>query len=214
MDGPDDLGLGDDGLNEAGVLPPFSVAMLAGGGGQRLGGTEKYRIVVDGDEIGSRTIVAALLSGASDVFAVGGGFAALADQGWRWAADRWPGEGPLGGLITALAEAQHDIVVVVGCDQPYLDPDSLVALVARLTQSDSGATDAVLTEIDGFATMTHSAWRRSALATLTTSFEAGERSVRRVLDRLDVVLLVASDPTTLVDIDTPEDLRQHGGSLS
>jgi molybdenum cofactor guanylyltransferase len=195
-------------------LPPFSVAMLAGGGGRRLGGTEKYRIVVDGDEIGSRTIVAALLAGANDVLAIGGDVDVLGDQGWRWAADRWPGEGPLGGLITALTEAQHDIVVIVGCDQPYLDPESLVALVARLTWGDSDATEAVLTEIDGVATMTHSAWRRSTLAVLLASFDAGERSVRRLLDRLNVVLVVASDPTTVVDIDTPDDLREHGGSLS
>ena len=44
----------------------------------------------------------------------------LAGVGSRVVDDRWPGEGPLGGVLTALLDVDGD-VVVAACDLPDLD---------------------------------------------------------------------------------------------
>jgi molybdenum cofactor guanylyltransferase len=186
-------------------LPPFSVAMLAGGAGLRLGGVDKSRLVIDDDEIGTRTIVTALLSGASEVLAIGGDPEALGDQGWPFIPDRWPGEGPLGGLITALNAASHDWVVIVGCDQPDLTAESLIALMEEAV--DAVATpDAVVTVIDGFPHVTHSVWNRTVCGQLESAFDAGQRSVKAAMTTLNIRHMTPADDGVLSDIDTPADL--------
>ena len=41
-------------------------------------------------------------------------------------ADRHPGAGALHGLLTALEAAQHDHVLVLACDMPFVDRKSVV----------------------------------------------------------------------------------------
>ncbi len=193
-------------------LPPFTVAMLAGGAGSRLGGVDKSRIVIDDDEIGARTIVTALLAGASEVVSVGGDTQALANQGWLPVEDLWPGEGPLGGLITALRMATHDLVVVVGCDQPDLTAEGLTALVAAMVDS-TDPLDAVLTEVAGFPHVTHSVWRKATAGELSVAFDAGTRSVKSVLASLRLSMRPALPDDSIADIDTPADLDARRAHL-
>ncbi len=188
-------------------LAPFAVAMLAGGKGSRLGGLDKSKLVIDDDEIGAHTVVVALLAGAAEVLAIGGNPEILSDQGWRCVADRWPGEGPLGGIVTALESASTDLVVVVGCDQPDLTPEGLLGLVEALSENPS--LDAVLTEVDGFVLATHSVWRRRARTPLMAAFESGDRSVKRALSSLRTESLPPLDAEALRDIDTPSDLERR-----
>ncbi len=53
-------------------------------------------------------------------------------------ADRHPGEGPLGALVTALDAAGEEIVAVLACDLPYAEPAGVEAGVRALT-ADAGA---------------------------------------------------------------------------
>ena len=71
-------------------------------------------------------------------------------------ADDHPGEGPLGGLLTALSRANHDLVVVLGCD--LIEPSA--DAIADVVRSASGHAAAV-PEVDGSAQWLHGAWRRS-----------------------------------------------------
>jgi molybdenum cofactor guanylyltransferase len=184
--------------------------MLAGGKGTRLGGVDKSRLVIDDEEIGVRTIVTALLAGASEVLAIGGDDRNLATQGWQTVADLWPGEGPLGGLITALRTATNDLVVVVGCDQPDLTAEGLTALVEAIVDSVS-PLDVVLTEADGFPHVTHSVWRKEADTQLSAAFAEGARSVKTLLESLRVLSVPTLPSDSISDIDTPADLKARRG---
>ena len=57
-------------------------------------------------------------------------------------ADQWPGEGPLGGIITALEDAaksaeRNEWNLMVSCDMPFLTSDWLRFLSERATKSDA-----------------------------------------------------------------------------
>ena len=81
-------------------------------------GTDKALLVVDGRPLAVVAAEALRGAGATDVFAVGGDRAGLEAAGLRWVADRWPGEGPLGALVTALDASTADVVAVLACDRP------------------------------------------------------------------------------------------------
>ncbi len=192
------------------LTPEFTVAMLAGGSGQRLGGRDKSQIVIDGDEIGVRTIVTALLAGANEVIAIGGDPTSLSSQGWKVVADLWPGEGPLGGLITALKAAKNQWVVVVGCDQPDLAAEGLVDLLnVAIETNNTRRLDAALSEFDGHPLVTHSVWNVGCVAQLEECFASGERSVNRLLPKLSSLRVQPPDVSSLADIDTPDDLARY-----
>ena len=104
-------------MPEAGQLP-FTGAVLTGGRSTRMG-TDKAFVEVDGRPMAGRVAAALRAAGAAEVLAVGGDLDRLPSLGFdRAVPDRHPGEGPLGGLLTALAAAGHDVVVVLACDVP------------------------------------------------------------------------------------------------
>jgi molybdopterin-guanine dinucleotide biosynthesis protein A len=82
-----------------------SAAILAGGRASRFGGRDKGALVVDGMTIRDRQL-AELAKVADDVRMV--------------THDRVPGCGALGGIHTALVDANHDRVFVVACDMPFV----------------------------------------------------------------------------------------------
>ncbi len=182
--------------------------MLAGGASSRMGSDKALLDVdLDGDPIGARVLVAAILAGASDAFAVGGNRDELQIQGWRFVADQWPGEGPLGGLITALERSEHETVVVLGCDHPDVDAQELVAMVRALDEAPEAV--AAIPVLEGYAYVTHSAWRANAAPSLRSAFEAGERAPSAVLRRVKWVPLAVSNVQSIADLDTTVQLLER-----
>lgn len=95
--------------------------------------------------------------------------------------DRWPGEGPLGGILTALlataAEAnERNWNLIVSCDMPFLSREWLSFLVERATSS---TADVVLPLSSGGAEPLCACWRTQAAEILLPAFERG---VRKVMD--------------------------------
>ena len=97
-------------------------------------GRPKVLVPVAGTAMGRRAATALMAAGAEPVFLVGG------DPAWARAldltlvADRWPGLGPVGGIATALSAIPPavDVLLVVACDQPWLQPRDLIALAQAL----------------------------------------------------------------------------------
>jgi molybdopterin-guanine dinucleotide biosynthesis protein A len=169
-------------------------------------GADKATLVVGGVALARRVADVLVAAGADDVRAIGGDRVALVGLGLDVVDDAHPGEGPLGGIVTALDAADHDVVVVLACDLPAVTPDAVRDLVEAL---DRTGCDAAVVRADGVAQGVVAAYRRRARPALAGAFEAGERSVRRVLDRLDVTWIDDVDPTQLADLDGPDDLRRY-----
>jgi molybdopterin-guanine dinucleotide biosynthesis protein A len=179
-------------------------AVLVGGASRRMGRT-KALIDVDGTPMVVRVATALETAGCTPVRLVGDGVLP-ADIGYPVVADRWPGEGPLGGVITALIDAGGD-VVVAACDLPDLD-----AVAVRAIRDARGAdqVDVVVATTDRLEPAL-ARWNHRVLDRLTASFTAGERALHVTLRGFDVVE-VAVDPQVMRNVNTPRDLGEARGS--
>ncbi|MCY3578661.1 MAG: molybdenum cofactor guanylyltransferase [bacterium] len=184
-------------------LPQFTGAVLAGGRSRRMG-TDKAFIEVEG----RRLIDCALdaLADASQRLIVGGSDPRLANAagsaGSEHVADRWPGEGPLGAVATALGLAHHPVTVILPCDLPAITAEDVAVLVQAVGQTPP-VSAAVFTDQRRhylpLAVNTHAAALAERL------FESGQRAVASLLDEVTVVD-VPAPPSAVVDLDSPEDL--------
>lgn len=169
-------------------------------------GRPKAVLPVDGTPMGGWVVEALRAGGAESVVLVGGDPAWAATMGVAHLPDRWPGEGPLGGLATAVAGGTDEevIVVVAACDQPALTGDLLASLVAGL---DADATiDVMVTRTpDGRRQPFPSAWRAGVADRLVALVEGG---ARRADAGLGVIASGSVDvaPAAIADIDRPGDL--------
>lgn len=191
-------------MSDAG--PAVVGAVLCGGASRRMG-RDKALVPVDGVALARRVADALVAGGCTSVLAVGGDGPALAALGLVPVPDRWPGEGPLGGLATALAAVgEGDRLVLAPCD--LLHP--LASLVETLV-----AALAVPPEPEGVGVRAGervqwlpSAWRASPdLADRAAGLvEGGARRLDAVTEVARGLAVVPVDPSAVADADTPADL--------
>lgn len=151
---------------------------------------------------------ALLEAGAVEVLSIGGDEVRLAALGFTAIPDDAAGEGPLGGLLTALGAATADWVAVLATDLPHAS----AATVRELLAHTGDGSDAVVPLLDGRPQPAHAVWRRDCRQLLEPLFAAGERRLRQALDGVRTRLVTVSDPMSLRDVDTPEDLQSLSSS--
>jgi molybdenum cofactor guanylyltransferase len=110
-------------------------------------------------------------------------------------ADRWPGEGPLGGIITALETSEATVAtdfwsLIIGCDMPFLTSEWLRHVAERAVASEA---DVVVPESKQGLEPLCACWRASAASTLTRVFEGGVRRVTEAMKQLSMEVLDAAD---------------------
>jgi molybdopterin-guanine dinucleotide biosynthesis protein A len=182
----------------------FSGAVLAGGRSRRFG-RDKALEPVDGVAMAARVAATLRAAGATNVVAVGGDRTRLGEMGLQLRADSHPGEGPLGGLVDALAGSTAPVTVVVACDVPWIDAPTIAALVGTLG---SEAVDVAFAHADGHREPLVAAWRTAAAhRVLAAAFEAGERAVHRASGPLRAVD-VPVDRRAVHNVNHPEDLHR------
>ena len=173
-------------------------------------GRDKALLPFGGTPLAQRVVDACVDGGASEILTIGGDLEQLARLDGVSSAlpDLHPGEGPLGGIITALRSATCEIVVVLACDTPFIDGQVPARLASSL--ADSPDLGVVIAVVDGRDQPLTAAWRRSvALDTLQTIFDAGERAPRRAFPDLHLGRIVDLDPRSVGDVDSPEDLDRY-----
>lgn len=180
--------------------PPFSGAVLTGGKSSRMG-MDKAFVLLDGLPLASRVEAALRAGGATEVMAIGGDAPGLRALGLRFVVDEHPGDGPLGGIISALRASEDPVVVVTATDMPFLNGKDVTPLLEALAADDT--VEAAVSAADGHAQPIHAAWRVRALPTLETAFAAGERSPRRLLATLPHALVELGNGAWSVDLDSP-----------
>jgi molybdopterin-guanine dinucleotide biosynthesis protein A len=115
--------------------------------------------------------------------------------------DRTAERAPIHGLATGLRAAPTEVSVVLPVDCPLITSEALLALAAA-------CRDAAVPQTGPLP----GAYRKSTLSAL----EAGELSIRRALEGLDVVT-VELNPALLVNVNTPDELEAlqltHAGEI-
>ena len=156
------------------------------GGASRRYGSDKALAVVDGRRM-AESVVAALQSGGIvTVRTVGGPDRGLTvgDSTVGHLADLYPGEGPLGGLLTALAGAGEgtEWICVVATDLPTLDGATVAKLLA-----DRGREADVVVAFTGRTEPLCAVWNVGVTHPVArAAFAEGVRDMHTVLDRLNV----------------------------
>ncbi|MCY3560540.1 MAG: molybdenum cofactor guanylyltransferase [bacterium] len=188
---------------------PFSGAVLAGGASRRMG-CDKAFALCDGVPLADIARRALIEAGAREVLSIGGDEARLGGLGFTTVPDDAAGEGPLGGLVTALRAAVEEWVAVLACDLPRAN----AATVRELLAHTGPGTDAVVPLLVGRPQPDHAVWRRDSRALLAPLFAAGERRLGAAVGHVRARLVTVADPATLADVDTPDDLATLGSAKS
>ena len=165
-------------------------------------GTDKATLVVGDRALAAIAADALKEAGAAEVFSVGGDADVLRALGLDHVPDRWPGEGPLGAIVTAVGAAAHDVVCVLACDLPEV----AAAAVHEVVDALGPEVDAAVATAGGREHPLLAAFRRSALPALEAAFVSGERAVRAALDSLDVRLVPLSRAAWARNVNFPRDL--------
>jgi molybdenum cofactor guanylyltransferase len=113
------------------------------------------------------------------------------DQGVSLVEDRWPDEGPLGGIITALrataeSGAANEWNLILSCDMPFLTREWLNCLAARALASDAEVV--VPRSAYGLEPLC-ACWRTAAATPLQTAFDGGVRKVTDAMKQLRMEIL-------------------------
>lgn len=164
-------------------------------------GSDKALLEVGGTAMARRVADALAAGGCDPVLAIGGAAGPLRRLGLWTVDDLHPGEGPLGGIITAIDAVRStcDAVVVVACDLAGIDGAVVAAVLGAL-----GDHDVAVAGGDGPRPLC-AAWACRAFGELQARFDAGERAVRRAGVGLDLVEVVV-DARSLRNVNTPDDL--------
>lgn len=185
----------------------FTVAILVGGDSSRMG-TDKALYEVEGSAMALRVAAAATAAGAKEVLLIGGTQARAKKLSGTWKKDLYPGEGPLGGVITALKASSHDSVVVLSCDMPFLTDAVISSLVRGL--SDAQATVGRTDRLNWLC----AAWsKQECLKTLESVWKRKERAVHRAAVLLDVAE-VPVPAVAVRNVNSPADLVSDGDATN
>jgi molybdopterin-guanine dinucleotide biosynthesis protein A len=170
----------------------FGGYILAGGGSTRFG-RDKALVEVGGLPMLGRMI--GLLQSVAKNVKVVGAPEKYARFEREMVSDRWPGEGPLGGIITALEDAAMDPAqpewnLIVGCDMPFLTQEWLSFLCERAASSKAQVV--VPHSAHGPEPLCACYWTHAAGA-LRAALESGVRKVTQGLQHVSTEVLDEAD---------------------
>lgn len=176
-------------------IEPVEGFVLAGGDSTRFG-KDKALAELGGERMLRR--MCKLLAKSADSVAVvcppGRYEAGLALESLPKLADRWPGEGPLGGILTTLHDTKATTNsawnIIVSCDMPFLTHEWIEYLCERARSS---AAQVVIPRSERGLEPLCACWRTSAASILQGQFDAGVRKVTEALKPLTLEVLDEKD---------------------
>ena len=166
----------------------------AGGGSTRFG-ADKALVQFEGKTLLARTVeLVASVCDETQIVALPGKYV---DASAAILADQWPGQGPLGGILTALhytnerlgvsagtrdAEGRpRNYALILSCDMPFLTHDWLAYLCDRAIKS---TAQVIVPESENGWEPLCACWRTDGAATIQAAFDAGVRKVTEAMKRL------------------------------
>lgn len=104
-------------------------------------------------------------------------------SGVRCLPDSQPGNGPLGGIYTALTHSRSEFNLVLGCDMPFVEPELLAFLCGRAFESRADVT--VPKSHQRRLEPLCAVYRRRALPEILASLNVGEYKVSKFFPRVN-----------------------------
>lgn len=118
--------------------------------------------------------------------------------------DRYDGIGPVAGILSAFDAHPGVDWLVLACDLPNVDADTLTALVAG--RDSERPFTAYRSSYDGLPEPLCAIYGRDSRAIVRAFVDDGVVCPRKILIRSDTALLVQADPSSLDNVNTPDDL--------
>jgi len=164
-------------------------------------GRDKALLPFRGTFLG-KSVAQAVHEAAGNVTLVGD--LALAESiGYPAIADHYPGEGPLGGVLTALQHTTADWNLITACDMPELTPDFLIGLLDAAWRA--GADVLMPAGPAGLPEPLCAVYRREAHEEIAAAFRGGIRKVTAAFAGLRVVQIPVTEIKPFQNVNTPED---------
>ncbi len=188
--------------------------LQAGGGSTRFG-TDKALAKLAGKTMLRRT--GELLASVCHEIWIVAPVGKYVDVPWPVIADRWPGEGPLGGILTALSTMQDsdsskDWALILSCDMPFLTKEFLNFLWERASLNPAQVV--VPRSTKGLEPLC-ACWNVRAAASVQSSFDSGIRKVSEAMKRLPTEVLdesawkrFDSEDRLFWNMNTPKDYEE------
>ncbi len=129
------------------------------------------------------------------------------ELGYPVTPDRYPGEGPLGGILTALYHTSADWNLVVACDMPGTSPEFLGRLLEAAEQA--GCDALVPTGPSGRPEPLCAVYHRRACAPFERVFAGGERRVTAAFAAVRAEILPVKELAPFQNVNTPEDWDRY-----
>jgi molybdopterin-guanine dinucleotide biosynthesis protein A len=117
--------------------------------------------------------------------------------------DEFPGEGPLGGILTALRSTTADWNLVCACDMPGLTGAFLSVLFEAAESCDADVL--VPVSPSGRLEPLCAVWHRRSLGALESVFAGGIRKVADALAGMRAVRYRVTEIAPFQNVNTPED---------
>jgi molybdopterin-guanine dinucleotide biosynthesis protein A len=119
--------------------------------------------------------------------------------------DLYPGEGPLGGILTALRHSSADWNLIVACDMPEVSAEFLGTLLAAAERFVAGADALVPRGPSGQVEPLCAAYHKRAADPLERRFAGGIRKVTAALEGVATVWFPVAELKPFQNVNTPED---------
>jgi molybdopterin-guanine dinucleotide biosynthesis protein A len=176
--------------------------VLAGGKSKRMG-TDKGKMLWHGKE--QRYYMADMLGQlCEEVF-----ISCRTDQEdeiepeYQTLTDTFLNLGPYGGILTALRSQRDKAWLVIACDLPLLDEETIQFLIEHRNPKEMATT--YKSPFDGLPEPLIAIWEPESYAVLLKFLEKGITCPRKVLINSDKTMLQAPNPDALMNANTPND---------
>ena len=147
-------------------------------------------------------------SGASEIIVVGGERPDWLDDVVSHVPDKYPGDGPLGGVITALGVAREENIVVLANDLMNINHPTIQKILTHVN-----APHTVVPVIEGHRQVLAALWHSSVLSALCEAYGSGIRSLQSALELVAVVEIHGLDGKRFVNANTPSDIIDYIATL-
>jgi len=183
------------------IRPDAAAIVLAGGNSTRMGQDKRFlafrgRPLIEHVCDQLRGLFPEILLAANDA-------PKLAFLGLPVVRDAMPGQGPLGGIASALAASHHDLNFIVACDIPFID----FMLVRRLMYAAADCDGVVPTTPEGHLEPLFAVYRKSLLPAIYDALDHGNRRIRDIFGKGRVCTIPLHQIPAPQNLNTIEDYR-------